>query len=321
MSTEIRKVTVFGASSRMGLSQVRGLLKSGYSPRAITRHRDIFDDEEFADLDVQAADYDDPTSLDVALRGADAVFFQAPSFGAPLDTQRQCANVRDAALRAGGIRHFVFNTTGWVPHKDQYPCGEPWYDNMRLVEDLVIENGTLPVTVLRPVLLADNLLTLFARPALVEESVYRYCHSADFKAAWICSEDVAALMVETLSHPELIGARFTVGGPENVGTPQLIEILSEAMGREITHEYVEPRTFGELMYEKVGGENFAPHDAFVEHFDSFYGFNLRSACRPMEVDMKPVLERLPVKLMSMREWANRQDWRLETRIKTGSAGG
>ena len=318
MNAEIKKIVVFGASSRMGIAQVRELIKRGYSPRAITRQREIFDDREFAGLEIQPADYDDPASLDKALMGTDAVLFQAPSFGAPPDVLRQCANVRDAILRIG-TKHLVFNTTGWVPNDSQYPCGEPWYDHMHMVEKIL--KVDLPLTILRPVLVADNLLTLFARPALVHEGVFRYCHSPEFKAAWISSEDIASLMVETLSHPELIGEALTVGGPANIQTGQLLRILSDAIGREITHEYVEPRAFGELMYTKVGADKFAPKAPFVDHFDSFYGFNLHSPYHPMEVDMNPVLERLPVELTPLDVWAKRQDWRPEAVINTGSLGG
>ena len=112
-----------------------------------------------------------------------------------------------------------------------------------------------------------------------------------------------------------------MGGPANIQTGQLLRILSDAIGREITHEYVEPRAFGELMYTKVGADKFAPRAPFVDHFDSFYGFNLHSPYHPMEVDMNPVLERLPVELTPLDVWAKRQDWRQQAAINTGSLAG
>lgn len=312
----IRKVAVFGASSRMGQAQVRELLKQGYLPRAITRNASVFDGDEFANLDIVPADFNDVASLDHALDGVDAVLFQAPSFGEPADVRRQCADVRDAALRAG-VKRFIFNTTTWIP--DNPPCGEPWYDHMRGVEDLLADSD-LPLTIVRPVLLMDNLLTLFAKPALVDEGVFRYCHPPGMKASWISSEDIAQIMVALLARPDMIGERLMLGGPETLETEQTIAILSQAIGRPIVHEYVPPRAFGELMHSRTGGL-FSSAEAFANHFDSFYGFSIRSPLKPFEVDMAPLLERLPLRLTTLAEWAPRQDWSTSDSKRVGSATG
>lgn len=312
----IRKVAVFGASSRMGLAQVQELQAAGYVPRAVTRQPHVFADPAHAGLDVMPADFDNPASLDAVLAGMDAVLFQAPSFGEPPDVRRQCGHVRDAALRAG-VKRFIFNTTTWIP--DHPPCGEPWYDHMRAVEDM-LAGSALPITVVRPVLLMDNLLTLFARPALVEEGVFRYCHPPGMKASWIASEDIARIMVALLDRPDMIGERLMLGGPETLATEQTIAILGEAIGRPIRHDYVPPRAFGELMHARTGGL-FADAKAFADHFDSFYGFSIRSPLRPFEVDMGPLLARLPVPLTTLREWAHRQDWSPTPAQRVGSATG
>lgn len=312
----IGKVAVFGASSRMGQAQVRELLGQGYVPRAITRNPSVFADASFAGLDIMAADFDDVPSIDRVLDGVDAVLFQAPSFGEPPDVRRQCADVRDAALRAG-VTRFIFNTTTWIP--DNPPCGEPWYDHMRAVEDLLADSA-LPLTIVRPVLLMDNLLTLFARPALVEEGVFRYCHPPGMKASWIASEDIAQIMVALLGRPDMIGERLMLGGPETLQTEQTIAILSDAIGRPIRHEYIPPRQFGELMHSRTGGL-FASAEAFASHFDSFYGFSIRSPLRPFEVDMAPLLARLPVRMTTLAEWAPRQDWSINGARQVGSATG
>ncbi|MCK9285397.1 MAG: NAD(P)H-binding protein, partial [Rhodocyclaceae bacterium] len=76
-------VVVFNASSRQGLAQVRQLLKSGHKPRAVTRQAGIFATPAFAGVDVVAADFTDPASLDRAVAGADAIFFQPPLLDIP----------------------------------------------------------------------------------------------------------------------------------------------------------------------------------------------------------------------------------------------
>ena len=73
----MKLVTVFGASGRMGQAQVRQLLLAGYQVRAITRKKGVFKDENVTEV---SADYNDPESLDNAIEGADAAFYNKPSF-------------------------------------------------------------------------------------------------------------------------------------------------------------------------------------------------------------------------------------------------
>jgi uncharacterized protein YbjT (DUF2867 family) len=172
------RIAVFGASGRMGQAQVRQLLTRGYRTVAVTRNPSLFDREEYRDVRVEPADYNEPASLDRVLKEVDAAFFQLPSFGSPAETWQQAQNMRDAALKAK-VARFVLNSTMWVP--DSGPCGQPLYEHVRAVEDLFVESE-LPIVVFRPVLFMDNLLTLFAKPAIVDEGVYRYCHRPGLEA-------------------------------------------------------------------------------------------------------------------------------------------
>src|SRR3546814_3817103 len=98
----------------------------------------------------------------------------------------------------------------WAPDE---PCGEPGYDGVLALEDHFVSHGT-PTVIFRPVLFMDNLQTLFAKPALVSEGVYRYCHRPSLMATWISLADVAKFMVAAIDRPDLIGERFLIGGPE-----------------------------------------------------------------------------------------------------------
>jgi uncharacterized protein YbjT (DUF2867 family) len=203
---------VFAASGRIGQAQVRQLLRQGYPTVAVTRNQHIFDRDDFKGVAVVPADYNDRASLDRVLAQVDAAFFQLPSFGPPSETWQQALNMRDAALVAG-VKRFVLNSTMWAP--DAPPCGVPLYDHVSKVEDMFLASG-LPVVVFRPVLFMDNLLTLFAKPPIVEEGVYRYCHRPGLEANWICMDDVARFMIEALRRDDLVGRRFTIGGPERL---------------------------------------------------------------------------------------------------------
>ena len=93
----MKLVTVFGASGRMGQAQVRQLLLAGYQVRAITRKKGVFKDENVTEV---SADYNDPESLDNAIEGADAAFYNKPSFEQVTKMIDFCAAVGAAAARA-----------------------------------------------------------------------------------------------------------------------------------------------------------------------------------------------------------------------------
>jgi hypothetical protein len=44
--------------------------------------------------------------------------------------------------------------------------------------------------------------------------------------------------------------------------------------------------------------------------DEFYSYNNRLNGRPFQVDMTPILERIPIQLTALADWAQAQDWTL-----------
>jgi uncharacterized protein YbjT (DUF2867 family) len=310
----VETVAVFGSSGPIGQAQVRLLRKRGYNTIAITRNPEILKAPEFDGAVLRDADYFDVDSLDRALRGVSAVFFQPPGLLAPTSWLEPAGNVCTAALRHG-VRRLVLNSSQWAPESSE-PCGQPAYDTSRKMEDVFCESG-LSVTVFRPVLYMENLLTLFFKPPIVEESTYRYCHRPGLEASWICMDDVAQFMLSALERPDLAGRRFTIGGPEKLKIEDVVSILSDVMGRVIRFEYMRPRQFGKYLYARLvqdlgrarassilGSDS----NGLAEFLDSFYAFNNYSPHRPFEVEMSRVLSVLPVPLTSLREWAGKQDW-------------
>jgi uncharacterized protein YbjT (DUF2867 family) len=253
-------------------------------------------------VDVVAADYSDVRSLERALRGTDAVFYSPASV--PRDLALTQSEHVVAAARACGTS-VVLNSKMWAP--DQ-PCGEPRYDLVLEVENLFADSG-LPVITFRPVLFMDNLLTRFAKPALVLEGVYRYCQRPDMQADWMSMDDLARFMVAALDRPDLNGRRMRLGGPQTLGVDDILAVLSRVMGKPLRYEYVTPHDFGLLAHDALGyDERDVPKAAYARFFDSFYSFNNDSVHRPFRVDMEPVLRDLPIDMETFEEWAPRQDW-------------
>src|SRR5438445_10401688 len=123
-------VVVTGATGTQGGATARALLAAGHRVRALTRRPDSAADLHELGAEVVTADFDDPSSLDRAFAGADAVFLVTTPFGTDLDTEiRHGVDAVDAAVRAG-VRHLVYTS---APNADRR-TGIPHFHSKLVVE-------------------------------------------------------------------------------------------------------------------------------------------------------------------------------------------
>ncbi|MEO8811991.1 MAG: NmrA family NAD(P)-binding protein [Caulobacteraceae bacterium] len=296
-------VAVFGASGRQGMAQVRQLLAAGHEVRAISRRADPFLGAGY-EARVVPADIYDEASLVAAMEGVDGAFYTQPlrARGNRVDDIARLGR----AAKAAGVKRFVWNTSSWIPDK----AGDPfsYAGNTRGINALW--RSGVPATVFGSVLFMDNLLTNWAFPFIVGEGRYVYPHRADLEANWISLDDVAKFMIAALDRPDLEGAWLNIGGAERLKPPEVASILSKVVGREVRYDPCTPAEFGKLLTGAFGNEMDAAERAAVESFmEAFYTFNNTSPLHPFEVDMAPVLARIPIELETMETWAARQDWR------------
>jgi uncharacterized protein YbjT (DUF2867 family) len=308
----VTTVAVFGASGRPGLAQVRQLRRAGFGVRAITRQ--TRPNPAFAGLEVVAADLNDAQSLVRACTGADVVFFTSPSFAERARAVEHAARVGEAAV-AAGVARLVHNTTSWHPDT---PIGVPSMD-VAYEKTRTLRDSGAPLTVVRPSLFMDNLLTRWVKPYLVETGEFSYPHRPDLDVSWICLDDVARLMIGTLASDEFVGETLDVGGPETLRPTEVAQLLGEVLGRPIVYRQITPREFGERMYDVFAEVSGLDRETYVSALERHYEF--KNETNPFRVDMAPVLERIPVELTRMRDWLRLQDWSLDGREVVGSVSG
>jgi uncharacterized protein YbjT (DUF2867 family) len=300
----IGKVIVFGSTGVQGRAQLRELLNQGYRPLAVSREVDRFK-AAHPDIECVSVDYGIPASIDAALAGVDAVFFQAPAMGDGVRLMSHCANLADAVTRSK-VKLFVLNSSMWAPDDDR-PCGEQIYDGVLAMESL-FQDKIAPLIIFRPTIYMDNLLGDWIRPIIVNERVYRYPHKAELAADWISLEDVAKFMVAALNRPDLIGRKIRIGGPQRLTTLQVLEILSEVLEKPIKLEYMTPHQFGQHFFNLYGKHSGLPEKSYVDGFAGFYTFNNDSTRRPFQADVRDTLRLIPVELTDLRTWAQTQSW-------------
>jgi uncharacterized protein YbjT (DUF2867 family) len=304
-------VAVFSASGRPGQAQVRQLRRAGHQVRAITRQPHTIAD---ADVEVVAADLNDPASLVRACEGADVVFFTSPSFTDAAKAADHSRLLGEAALDAG-VRRLVYNTTSWHPEQ---PIGVPSMD-WSYEKTAALRLTGVPLTVVRPSLFMDNLLTRWVKPYVLEQGEFSYPHRPDLEVSWICLDDVARLMIAAAARDDLAGETLDVGGPQTLRPPEVARLLSETLQRPIVYRQITPREFGERMYEVFKDVSGLDRETYVSELEKHYLF--KNETNPFRVDMRPVLERIPIRLTQMHEWLPRQDWSADRRETVGSVSG
>jgi uncharacterized protein YbjT (DUF2867 family) len=307
-------IAVFSASARPGLAQVRTLLDAGYRVRAITRQAVRNPLLRLDGVEVMAADLNDTASLDRACDGVAGVFYTAPTFTGMEDVVDQSHALGLAAARAG-VRRLVYNTTSWHPDE---PVGVPTmvrgYEKTKALQDSGVR-----LTVVRPSLFMDNLLTKWVKPYLLETGEFSYPHDPELRVSWICLDDVAAFMLATFERPDMEGEIIDVGGPEVLRPGEVADKLSVALGRPIVYRQITPREFGERMYDVFHAVAGVDRETYVSGLERHYQF--KNVANPFLVPMDDLLRRLPVALTPMSTWLARQDWSDAAHDAIGSVSG
>ena len=297
----MKLVTVFGASGRMGQAQVRQLILAGYKVRAITRKKGIFIDDNVTEV---SADYNDPESIDNAMEGADAAFYNKPSFEQVTKMIDFCAAVGAAAARAD-IR-LIYQTAAYAPDNE---IGQYNYDRV-LATERALKQGGAKTTIFRPVLFMDNTLTKWARNDIIENDEFAYPHKEGLQANWICLDDVAKFMIAALERDDLIDKAMVIGGPEVLTPQRIADTLSGHLGRSIKPKTLTPKEFAIRMADIFESVSDIGREDYIAAMQGFYEYNNENKdnLNPFKVDMEDVLKEIPIKLTTFSEWVKQQDW-------------
>jgi uncharacterized protein YbjT (DUF2867 family) len=292
-------IAVFSASGRPGLAQVRQLKRSGTRIRAITRQTHLH--PTLADVDIVAADLNDESSLVHACTGADVVFFTSPTF---VGRERGVEHITSLgrAAAAAGVRRVVYNTTSWHPDR---PIGVPTMDHGFWRTEAIRATG-VPVTVVRPSLFMDNLLTRWVKPFLLSRGEFSYPHDEALQVSWISLDDVARYMIAVARRDDCAGEILDIGGAEALRPGDVADKLSVAIGRRITYRRITPREFGERLYAIFADVIEVDRETYVSNLERHYVF--KNETNPFLVPMHDVIERFGIAPTTMDQWLAVQDW-------------
>ena len=283
---------IVGATGLVGGEICRRLAAEQKPVRALVRptvDASRIDALRAAGAELATGDLKDPASIQAACAGAAAVLSTASSTlsrqpGDTIDGVDRLGQLQlIEAAKAAGVKHFVY--VSFSPMAEDFALQRA----KREVERALIESG-MTYTILRPTFFMETWLS----PALgfdVAARRARIYGSGENPISWISFPNVAEFAVRSLETAAARNATFTLGGPEALTPLQVVRIFEEVGGTPFTVEYVLESVLraGKTAARRALDEAFAALSLSYAHGDT--------------IDMRPVLEAMPVRLVGVREYA------------------
>jgi uncharacterized protein YbjT (DUF2867 family) len=294
---------IVGATGLVGGEICRRLAADRKPVRALMRptgDASRIDELRAGGAELVRGDLKDPASIQTACDGATAVLSTASSM-----LSRQPGDTIDAVDRAGQlqlieaaksarVKHFVY--VSFTPMAEDFALQRA----KREVEQALIASG-MTYTILRPTFFME----IWLSPALGFDAAARHARiygTGENPISWISFPNVAEFAVRSLETAAARNATFALGGPEALTPLEVVHIFEEMAGAPFAVEHVMESVLraGKTAARRALDEAFAALSLAYAHGDT--------------IDMRARLEAMPVRLVSVREYAR---WLLnENRLET-----
>jgi len=283
---------IVGATGLVGGEICRRLAANRKPVRALVRptgDASRIEDLRAAGVELATGDLKDPASIQAACAGATAVLSTASSVlsrqpGDTIDGVDRLGQLQlIEAARSAGVKHFVF--VSFSPMAEDFALQRA----KRQVEQALIKSG-MTYTILRPTFFME----IWLSPALgfdVAARQARIYGTGENPISWISFPNVAEFAVRSLETPAARNAIFALGGPEAIAPLEVVRIFEEVGGAPFTVEHVLESVLraGKASARRALDEAFAALSLGYAHGDA--------------IDMRATLEAMPVRLVSVREYA------------------
>jgi uncharacterized protein YbjT (DUF2867 family) len=221
---------VTGATGRTGAGVVRHLRAAGEDVRVLVRdaNKAAKTFEGSPGVEVLAGAFDDEAILTKAFDGVDVAFL---ALGSSPDQIRLEKAVIDGAVRAG-LPHLVKLSSIATSHHSALFVGRLHAE----IEDHLVASG-MPHTLLRPASFVNNLFYA-ARPVAEEGRFFGAAPTG--RVAYIDIRDLSEAASLVLLDSALQGRTYDLSGPDAHTFPEVAELLTFVLGRQVAYVPVSP---------------------------------------------------------------------------------
>jgi uncharacterized protein YbjT (DUF2867 family) len=297
-ATNTRKVLVTGATGAQGRSMLRAVLARGFDGYGLVRDAADAALIESTGARARIGNLDDGPSLDSAFEGIDAVALVLPF---EYDVPRAVAQGRhvvDAAVQRN-VARVVFNTSTRYPAE---PTTVPAFEVKREVVRALAASG-LSYTVVRPTFYLENLLGPWTLPGIVKDGVLAYPIPTAVRAPWVAHDDVAKVIAALVERDDLERAVVEVSSAEATTGAELARFVGTSVGRPVSYVPIAPGDFQVALSAAVGAKAAEGVAALYRWIEA------NPETRVFDHDAS-VFERLGLTPTPVREWAQRQAWKV-----------
>ena len=286
------KVLVFGGTGSQARPTVERLLHNGHKPIVLTRDPANSPELETLGATLVAGDINDREALISASQNVDAVAFLVPAFiGSTEEAIALGKNAIDATV-IGDVRRFIWNASGPIP--EDVESDDPKREIFNY-----LKQSSLNWVIFEPTTYMENWLGPWTAPSVKNNNELTYPVLDHVKIGWLASEDVGKLVVAAIENLNVSGHRFEISGVEAPMGPDLANIYSQALGRDINYRAMSPEEMGFTIDQAYGAGS---GDRIAELYRKEQA-DLNP--EPKFHDMKKILKLLPVEMTTIENWVRK----------------
>lgn len=235
-------------------------------------------------------DFKDKASLITACRGCDVVISTVSSTlsrqeGDNIQTVDHEGNLNlIGAAKESGVKHFIF-----ISFRHQYAPETPLTEAKRSAEQALIGSG-MNYTILQ----ASVFMEVWLSPALgfnYADQTAQIPGDGNHPISFVSYKDVASFAVLSVYNPVAENKTLEIGGPEALTPAEVVKEFENSSSHSFAVQYIPVAALQQQLKEATDPlqKTFAGLMIFYANGDA--------------MDMKPVLEKIPVKLHSVKDYA------------------
>ncbi|KAI0451302.1 putative NAD dependent epimerase/dehydratase [Xylaria acuta] len=250
-------IFVVAATGTLGKALALDLRKIGWNVHATTRRRNFLAVGELADAGVKLfpGDWDNEQALRDGMAGCDGLFLNlTPSFTDWEADVRQGKAII-AIAKASGIKHLV-HSTGIIDMMEDFEPNSllaTFLNNKKLVEDAARAADFEAYTILRPASFMANWVApkVIMYPGLAGKGTFETAYEPDTVLPLADEHDVAAFSIAAFKEPARFGGREIEIASETRTVEEVLELLSQATGRQLEARYLPDEEIDEKAKKNI----------------------------------------------------------------------
>jgi uncharacterized protein YbjT (DUF2867 family) len=227
-----RSILITGATGRQGGSTIRALAGHGFELRGMTRKPDSPAAKALAGqgVTIVRGDFDEPESLQRALRGVWGVFSVQNSWEAGVEKEEIQGNRLATLAREAGVHHFVYTSVGSA-HRS---TGIPHFESKWRIEGTVRSLQFPSHVIVRPVFFMENLVS----PWFLNDGKLTVSLKPETSLQMIAVRDIGKFAAKAFAEPDRLSPREIDLAGDAATMPSVTRTLSEGLGRSIEQAQV-----------------------------------------------------------------------------------